>query len=442
MSARTFLLLAGICAAPLAQALEVRPSIQVGAVYTDNLFLTPENEIDDIVTRVDPSIGISHKSQRIDFVADYTYTYLHYSESDDSDASFSQGSAALDLTLVRNAFYLESAIEQSQQVINPENSVWYTNVPIIDNRTDELRIETSPHLDTEILGVAVDARYVLGTVAYDSPDVQDVDYQEAHTAITGTERGKGLSWGLFHDYQVYEFETPPDNKSQLAYGTLTYGFRQAGDFFVFGSLGQESSYEDLSNASLEDTYWQVGFRHVTSRRLIEAAYGDRSFGSTISGRIRQELNRGSFEVMYREDPSVEEQLYEQRPKGATTQPPPQVPPGVERPGVGNRFVYKLASATLVKELGRNTVEAVLFYDKRDEILSRCEPTPECNATLPDDAVQDSEEQVGVSLGLSRQLGRRTTVGLEGEVADREFTNGNTDRISAIRLVGNYDLGRK
>lgn len=432
-------LLAG--AAPAALALEISPSIRVGAVYTDNLLLADVDESSDVVTRVDPSIDISHTSERIDFLANYTYTYLKFSEADESDASFSSGLASLDLALVRDVFYLESVVEQSQQLLDPENSAWFTNVPVVDSRSDETRIETSPHLDTEIFGVAVDSRYVIGSVNYDAPVIQDVNYQETHTEITGRERGRGLSWGLFHEYTVYEYETPPDNKAQLAYGTLTYGFRDAGDFFVFGSVGQESNYQDLSSASLEESYWEVGFRHVTGRRLIEAAFGERSFGSTLNGRVRQELNQGSFELAYREDPSVDEQLYEQRPTDSPTPVPPPVPGSIDRPGVGDRFVYKSMSASLVKELGRNRIEGVVFHDERDDIRERCEfGTLGCNDET--DAARNSETQVGVSLGISRQVGRRTTVAVEAETADREFRSGNTDRISALRLVGTYELGRR
>ncbi|MBL8201869.1 MAG: TIGR03016 family PEP-CTERM system-associated outer membrane protein [Chromatiales bacterium] len=430
----TFLLLATMGVVPAATALEIIPSVTVGAVYTDNLFLTPDNETSDLVGRIDPSINITHQSQRINLRADYTYSYLGYAETDDVNGSFNEASGALDLVLIPNLLTLETVGELSQQLIDPENGVFYTNVSIVDNRTDEARLETSPHLQTEIGGIGIDSRYVVGLVNYDAPDIQDVDYQEWHTAITGEERNKGLSWGLYHDWELYEYETPPDNTAQLAYLTLTYGLRQTGDFFVFGSIGMESDYQDFTDASLVDTYWAVGFRRQTSRTLVEASFGERSFGSTWGARIRREINEGSIELSYREDPSVDEQIFEQRPAVDDTPQPPETPGNIDRRGVGDRFIYKLLSASLVRALGRNEVSLLLFNEVRDEFLDRTDTNQ--------DPVKNSETETGIVLGLSRQIGRRTTVGASGQYSQREFRDGNDDEVSELRGFVIYDLGRK
>ena len=427
------LLIALIGAMPVAGALEIRPSVAVGAVYSSNLKLEPDGEEEDVVMRADPRIDLSHKSPRVDLRADYTYSYLRFSKADESDASFSAGSAALDLTLIKGLLTLETRGDQSQQLIDPADGYRYNNVPIIEGRTDQTVLETSPHLQTRLGATGIDLRYVLGTVIYGEPDIQDVDYQEAHTAIAGEEVNKGLSWGLFHDYQVYKYQTGDDNKSQLAYLTLTYGLRQAGDFFVFGSGGLESDYQDFTSGSLEDSYWKLGVRRATARTLVEASFGERSFGSTLNAKIRRALNKGSIELAYREDPSVQEQLFEQRSTDPTPEPP-GVPGNIDRPGVGDRFVYRVLSATLLKDIGRNKIEVVAFNEKRDDILNRETPQP---VDPP-----NSEKQTGIKGKVSRQLGPRTTVGLEAEVTKREFRDGNDDQLRAGRLVGTYALGRK
>ncbi len=428
-------LIACLGAVPVAGALEIRPSVAVGAVYTDNLRLNTDTAtdpaVDDLVTRVDPRIDISHKSPRVDLRADYTYTYLRFSKADESDASFSAGSAALDLALIKGLLTLETRGDRSQQLIDPEASIGYSNLSIIDGRTDQTVLETSPHLQTKLGNVGVDLRYVLGTVTYDDPLIQDVDYQEAHTAVTSEEVNKGLSWGVFHDYQVYEYDSPPDNKSQLAYVSLTYGFRQAGDLFVFGAGGLENDYQDFTSGNLEDGAWKLGFRRVTTRTLVEASFGERSFGSTLNAKVRRALNKGSIEIAYREDPSAQEQLFEQRSTDPTPQPP-GVPGNINRPGVGDRFVSRVLSATLLKELGRNRIEIIAFSEERDEILTREDPS----------IVQDSEKQTGIKGKAFRQLGPRTTLGVEAQFTKREFRDDNEDQLIFGRLVGTYALGRK
>ena len=326
--------------------------------------------------------------------------------------------------------------DRSRLRIFAEDSHGYSNIPIIEGRTDQTVLETSPHLQTTLSTVRIDTRFVLGRVTYDEPDIQDVDYQETHTAIASEELNKGLSWGLFHDYEVYKYQTGNDNKSQLAYLTLTYGLRQAGDFFIFGSGGLESDYQDFTSGSLKDGYWKLGIRRATARTLVEASFGERSFGSTLNAKIRRVLNKGSIELAYREDPAAQEQLFEQRSIEITPQPP-AVPGNIDRPGLGNRFVYRVLSATLLKEIGRNKIEVVAFNEKRDDILNRETPQP-----ADPSIVQNSEKQTGIKGKVSRQLGQRTTLGLEAEVTNREFRDGDDDRLSSGRIVGAYALGRK
>ena len=439
------LLLACACAAPIAGALEIRPSVAVGAVYTNNLNLDPDQEKDDVVTRADPRLDISHTSPRVNLRADYTYSYLRFSKDEKGDASFSAGSAVLDLTLIKGLLTLETTGDVSQQLIDPEDKHGYNNIPIIEGRINQTVLETSPHLQTKLGSVGIDTQYQLGRINFGKLDnsvgassIQDVNYQEAHTAIASEKPNKGLSWDVFHDYEVYKYEKGSDTKAQTGYLTLTYGLRQAGDFFVFGSGGLESDYRDITSASLTDSRWELGFRRVTSRTLVEASFGERSFGSTLNATVRRALNKGSIELAYREDPSGQEQLLQQRPRLTQLTPqPPGLPDNIGRPGLGDRFVYRVLSATLLKEIGRNKIEVVAFNEERDNILNR-----EAVPIVVTPIVQNSEKQAGIKGKVSRQLGPRTTLGLEAGFTNREFRDGNDDRLTNGRIVGTYALGRK
>ena len=437
------------CAAPIAGALEIRPSVAVGAVYTNNLNLDPDQEKDDVVTRADPRLDISHTSPRVNLRADYTYSYLRFSKDEKGDASFSAGSAVLDLTLIKGLLTLETTGDVSQQLIDPEDKHGYNNIPIIEGRINQTVLETSPHLQTKLGSVGIDTQYQLGRINFGKLDnsvgassIQDVNYQEAHTAIASEKPNKGLSWDVFHDYEAYKYEKGSDTKAQTGYLTLTYGLRQAGDFFVFGSGGLESDYRDITSASLTDSRWELGFRRVTSRTLVEASFGERSFGSTLNATVRRALNKGSIELAYREDPSGQEQLLQQRPRTIeTTPPPPGVPDNIGRPGLGDRFVYRVLSATLLKEIGRNKIEVVAFNEERDNILNRIRNL-EADPVNDPPVVQNSEKQTGIKGKASRQLGPRTTLGVEAEVTHREFRDGTDDHLFTGRLAGTYALGRK
>ncbi len=419
---------------PAVQALEIRPSIQVGAVYTDNLNLSASNEVDDIVMRVDPGIVVSHESSRVTLEAGYTYTWLKFQDADESDASFGSGRANLDLVLFRDLLSLESFARRSQRIVDPEQSVWYTNVPIVDNRTDETQIEAGPHLRTEILDHTLDVQYRLGTISYDAEGLQDVDYHESTTVIGSPERNRGLSWTLTHEYQVYEYETPPDSKAQLAFLTMTWGLSESGESYLFGSYGQESDYTDYSSADLEETYWEIGFRRVSGRTRLEAAVGDRSFGSTLRALARLETTGGAVEVAYFEEPSLQESVFGQRNRDFESGNP-EVPGTIDRPGIGDRFVWKRFTASINQEFGRNELTLLGFREEREDFVLREED--------PLNPVgRASERQNGFVVEVARQLGVRTRLGLQGRFADREFAEGNGDRITLIRLGIDYALGRR
>ncbi|NJK45027.1 MAG: hypothetical protein HC933_12740 [Pleurocapsa sp. SU_196_0] len=61
---------------------------------------------------------------------DYTYSYLRFADAEEGDADFSQGSAFLDLTLIKDAFYLETDADITQQLIDPEDGkILYSEDP-------------------------------------------------------------------------------------------------------------------------------------------------------------------------------------------------------------------------------------------------------------------------------------------------------------------------
>jgi hypothetical protein len=66
---------------------EFTPSISVSGDYDDNLFLTPDNEVDDYITTVTPSLALRVRTQNTDMSARYAPSFVRYSDRDDLDTT-------------------------------------------------------------------------------------------------------------------------------------------------------------------------------------------------------------------------------------------------------------------------------------------------------------------------------------------------------------------
>ncbi len=136
--------LTGIFLISPVQALEFDPGVRVTGIYSDNIFLDPDNELSDFVAVLAPGIGIFHNSDRIDLEVDYLYEYLWYNDLD-STADFHNGDARLDLGIIPQRLLLESFASISQVAIDPTQPIPRTSIALSNNRTDLISLETAPH---------------------------------------------------------------------------------------------------------------------------------------------------------------------------------------------------------------------------------------------------------------------------------------------------------
>jgi hypothetical protein len=420
-------------------ALEITSSVDASAVYTDNLSLAPDGlEQSDVVFRIDPSLGIEHQSQRTNLQLRYVFSQLLYKDSAENSASFHDGLANFSADIIEDILLVDSFALIEQQITSPEAAFWFTNVPIVDNRTDVTQFEIAPNLTPEILRHLINSRITVGTINYDDPDSLDVDYQTIRTTVNSPERDRGLRWGMTHDYSHYEYELPPESKWQLAYLTLAYDFLLSELFELVIDFGLESDYLDTSSAKLEEEYWLIGLRKESDDVLIELALGDRSFGSTYKALMRRQFSRSTLELSYIEEPFVQEDLFAQRSQESAAGLQ-DIPPGLDRPGTIQRFIWKRLSASFVREGIRNTIAVRGFSERREDII---DPRSE-DGTDPGLITQStSEEQYGAVVSWSHSLGSKTHATLEGFWSDREFASGNSDKIYRIKLEAQHQLGRR
>jgi len=388
-------------------ALEFDPGARVSGIYSDNIFLTAENETSDFIFVAAPGIGIYHETPRVEFEVDYLWEWLLYTDLD-TTADFHNGVALLNLDIVPDRLALDSFASIFQSGIDPTSPIPRSSIPITANRADVVNLETAPRWTQPIGTTLLDARVAFGTYFYDNSQLLDTQYIETDTTYQGNRDEVGLQWALKHQFIQYEYDLSSDDttisaRNQVAYAELGYGFQQ---FSVFGAYGRESPFLDIESSSLEQVFWRAGIRRQTARSRFEAYIGERAFGKNWGVSFSQGTQDQSIEISFSQTPSTTEDVLRNgrprpgRPPADIPAPPevPGLPPDANVLGDGQRFVRNLLDARYSKRLNRNTFGIRAFWDQREDGV-RLDGTPQTT----------DSRQVGFTFDWNFELGSKTVL---------------------------------
>ena len=413
-----------------ALALELEPRITLGITHTDNVALAPVEEESETVYRAEPGLTLSHESQRVSLNADYLMQAFRYAELGESEI-YHQYDASLRAALVPEMFFIEVGGDRTQSILDPEQRIPQSNLPISGNRTDRDQYYVSPSFQYG-LGSAVTAQgsyrnswtnfgeTTTGGFENDSED------RTASFSLDNYRRGTGLTWALRYDWQRTEYdESIPFEYQQAA---LELGFWLSGTIRVFASGGQESAWDRPLDPALEDTFWEAGFSHQIGERLsAEFAAGERSFGSSWRGQLDFEFPQGSTSLSYSETPTTESRT---RFQTAGFADPVSLEDFLSRPGSGDRFVRERFEWRFNYSLQRTDFSFGVFDDERSD------RTAAAGAPLQD------EDQRGIDASASYRLGAKTTLRLSGSWVERDFGEGSSGELIRAGATADYRLGSR
>lgn len=388
-------------------AIEFDPGVRVSGIYSDNIFLSPNDPTSDFVLVAAPGLGIYHESPRVQLNVDYLWEWLLYNDQD-TTADFHNGVALLDLALVPDRLTLDSAFSISQTAVDPTVPIPRNSVPLTANRVDVVNLETAPRWTQPLGTTLLDARVAFGTFLYDDPELFDTEYVVTDTTYQSNREDGGFQWGLSHQFSQYEYdggsgvESVPA-RNQVAFAELGYGFEQ---ITIFGAYGLESSYFDIESSSLEETFWRAGVRRETSTDSFEAFIGERAFGRTWGVSYNRESQSQSISISFSQAPSTNESVLRNarprpgRPPPDAPLPPevPDIPPDINIPGDGQRFVRSLLDGRYSRRFNRSTFGIRAFWDEREQGVFLDE-TPQTTDT----------RQVGFTFNWDLELGAKTSL---------------------------------
>lgn len=418
-----------------AHAFEFTATVEGAAIHTDNLGLNVKGqEQEDNMLRLTPAITVSHESNRVDLNADLAYAIFYYQDAEDTSSGFPDGQARLDLKLIPDLLTLETRAAIASTLTDAQAPLWFSNVPVVGNRTDLTELEVAPRISTEILSHQVGVRAGFGRLNYDDSAIEDVDYQNIETRIADSDRSRGFHFGATHRYRSFNYESPPDAKFQEAFLQVEYLLGNSANSSLFVDYGRESDFLKTDSASLDDTYWAVGMRHEIADFEIVLGGGDRSYGSFFGGQILRRFGEeGQIRLRYSEDPTTQADIFGVRRRDDELGIP-GIPGGLDDPRQNTRFILKRADATLTGGLGRTTLELRGYLERREDVLLVTD------ADNPE--ILGNETQYGATFTATYAIGPKTEALLGVDWLDRELVGGQEDQVWRTVFEMGYRVGAR
>jgi hypothetical protein len=412
------------------------PRLSLSGIYTDNLFLAPEGlEEDDIVMAVIPGFSLEKNGGR--FTADIDYqleSYFYDSDSGRND-TFNELRAVTTSELIAERFFVDIDASAGQSIIDPTLPFASSNVSLSQNRTEYWSAGANPYF-VQPIGARTEARldYRYGVVDYQNIDllegsqIDDFDRQEAALRIGTVEDEPGFGWSVRANHEESDYENLGHFEFDEALAELAFPIGRT--FALVGVGGYESDFpNNPTTGGLDSSRWEAGFRWSPSaRNRLEARSGERYFGTTYYFDWQMEARRTIVNVSYTEEPTTigEEQL------APTIQTSPGPLPDVEVAPLTTELYTRKAFLGRVEWSGaRNQIE-IEANDTKREYLENPGTERETgiaatwewllgartrfdvyayggrikfrNTDVEDDLAQ-------ASMGITRQLGRRTLIDL-------------------------------
>jgi hypothetical protein len=246
-----------------AAELKVLPSIAVSEEYTDNVFLTRYNKLDDYITRAIPAFTLDHKTAFWDWHLDLAYDYRYYAKGSKKDDSTYRVDLINHTVLINNFFFLD--VLDKYERVSLTTTTDFTQQSLFVNQTDSNIFTVNPFFVmrnetryTPILGY----RYV-NTWYKDSTQgistVDNIGYAEMITALSSN-----VTFTIGARYTQDQNKIEDYNKTDVYAGPK---YTYAPDSYVYCLIGE--SFLDFQ--TLNDTkhvIWDAGITHRYSTSTV------------------------------------------------------------------------------------------------------------------------------------------------------------------------------
>lgn len=402
-------------------------ALDIGAVRSDNIRLANEGlEDSETVYVVSPLFTFSKQSERANALISYAPQALFYQDTEDSDQIYHVLDAALNTVLVRDRLFVDFSAVNFQTIEGAENRFALNNVPISGQRTDMAIWSVTPRWQQPLGSAQFIAEGTFRQTLYDRSDLFDSDEKSGILDLNNLNQLQGISWALRYQYTRLDYDTPAlPWEYQRAWAEL--GYWLGSSLRVFASGGVETPYDEFLGSDMEDEFWEAGFAFSPSERLqLEFAAGERSFGTSFRGRLAYALRRGRTELTYTEGPSTQN-------KASSGRRPIQQTDNLDdflTLANNNQFVRKRAQWINAIDLNKTSITLRLFHEEREDTFS-LDGTPQGDAAFR-----------GAALRVDWDVGVKLSLGLTGDIVDREGDNVDDEQLMRLGVDASYRISRR
>ena len=337
--------------------------IELGVIRSDNIFLAVDGmEESETIYTIAPEFFLTTDSDRIDANIRYRPEAYFYDQYSDADNIYHVVDATMTGALVRDRVFLYLGASNFQSIILPEFEFPTSNVPISNNRIDSRTLEARPYWQQSLgnADLMLELSYI--DVKYDDELIQSNNARTAKFSLDNIASQQGLAWGLNYEYRRMEYDMSVPWEFQRA--ALDLGFWVSGNARLFVVGGAETAIDNIFEANMDSELWEAGLQYKPNSRLnIEAAAGDRSYGTSFRLDLSYTLRRGETSLTYNEGPGTRGQLSVGRRPIEDTDNIDNI---LDRPGRSDRFLTRRGEWQTNINLSKSQFTLRVFAESREQ----------------------------------------------------------------------------
>ena len=288
--------------------------MSVGAIYTDNYNLEPDNEEGDLGLRVTPNVNFNREGARMKLDFFFAPSFTQHTSSDGGSDFSNNLTANLNSELYEDVLFLDAS---ANAFLSQRSSSSGNSGDGADNNRDTTQTYTyvvSPYTRHRFKSYAdSELRFTRDGVVNTSGDAENSTSDQLKYSINSGTRFSKTPWGLEATYQKIDYDGSSDNsKVRNILGNLSYKLNrrwQADSYLGYEDNDVESSSDDPQSIN-----WGVGATWTPSARtFLKFGYGKRFFGSNFYFDLKHRRKRSAWTASLTHDlaSSREEQLERQ-----------------------------------------------------------------------------------------------------------------------------------
>ncbi|MBK1691671.1 TIGR03016 family PEP-CTERM system-associated outer membrane protein [Ectothiorhodospira mobilis] len=300
------LLLTGGAAPALAGPWEVTPRVRFSHTVTDNVnrAATSREAESDSVSQVNAGLTARRAGGRTALDLAYNLRGMAYWDDDQRNRVDHQFRANSTTELLRESLFLDASASYDQRILDAREGLGQDAITAGDNQTDVFRYRLSPYWRRAFGRVAMaQVRYGHEGVDYveAEADAADSTTHRLQASLNSGPMFTTLGWGLSYNREESDYE----DGSAVTFETLEALLRLnlSPRFSLYAAGGEERNdfEQDPGRARPDDTFWRAGFDWApTVRTSLGGFYGERFFGDTYGLDLRHRSRLANWRLSYAE----------------------------------------------------------------------------------------------------------------------------------------------